>query len=273
MPELPEVETILCGLKPHFEGATIQDVVVRFPTLRWPIPATLKNDLVFQHIESLQRRGKYLLMRVNSGTLIIHLGMSGSLCIVQRTTPIKAHDHVDIIFSDEKILRYNDPRRFGAILWTKEDPLEHSLLKSLGVEPLQFDFTAQYLKKKATGRRMPIKSFIMDSHVVVGIGNIYAAESLFLANIHPAMPSGQLTITDCERLVESIQQILQSAINQGGTTLKDYVNSDGKPGYFKQQLNVYGRAGLPCPRCQKSLQRLTLGQRNTVFCGDCQPEY
>ena len=271
MPELPEVETIMCGLRQSFEGEVIQDVVVRHQQLRWPIPKDLKICLVKKQISTLERRGKYILMRFDTGTLIIHFGMSGSLRIVNKTTPLKAHDHVDIIFSDDRIARYNDPRRFGAILWTQEDPLKHSLIKSLGVEPFQSDFTALYLRKKATGRRVAIKPFIMDSHVVVGVGNIYAAEALFLARIHPTTPSGLLTSEQWSRLVESIQLVLKSAIVKGGTTLKDFVNSEGKPGYFSQELKVYGRVGRPCVICENPLQGLTLGQRNTVFCGHCQP--
>ncbi len=270
MPELPEIETILRGLEPFFVGTVVQDVVVRQSKLRWPIPFGIQGNLIHQKIISLQRRGKYLLMRMDSGALILHLGMSGSLCVVDSTTSLKAHDHVDIIVSDNLILRYNDPRRFGAILWTKDDPLQHWLLKSLGPEPLLGDFTAQYLKKKASNRRIPIKVFIMDSHVVVGVGNIYAAEALFLAGIHPITPAGKLSLSQCKSLVASIQLVLQSAIHMGGTTLKDYVNSEGKPGYFAQQLNVYGRAGLACTKCQNPLQRIILGQRSTVFCETCQ---
>lgn len=270
MPELPEVETVMCGLRPHLEGAIIQDVVVRHPQLRWPIPPTLKSDLYQQQISKLSRRGKYLLITVKAGTLIIHLGMSGSLCIVTNLITPRRHDHVDIVLSDHKILRYHDPRRFGAVLWTKGEPDQHALLSLLGVEPLGANFTPHYLKQRAVTRRIAVKSFIMDSHIVVGIGNIYAAEALFLAKIHPATPAGLLTLQQCEQLVISIQQVLQSAISQGGTTLKDFVNSEGKPGYFAQKLNVYGRSGLPCLRCQTALKCFKLGQRSTVFCECCQ---
>ena len=270
MPELPEVETVMCGLKPHLEGAVVQEVVLRHHQLRWPIPLNLKNCIHHQQVRSLTRRGKYLLMQFDSGTLIMHLGMSGSLRIVTNTTPLGRHDHVDIIFSPQKILRYTDPRRFGALLWTEDDPGQHALLKSLGVEPLSPDFTHQYLKMRSMNRKIAIKPFIMDSHVVVGVGNIYAAESLFLAGIHPATPAGLLTSVQCERLVASIQQTLHSAIRQGGTTLKDFVNIEGKPGYFAQQLSVYGREGLPCVACQTILKGLKFGQRNTVFCEHCQ---
>ena len=270
MPELPEVETVVCGLKPHLEGAVIQDVVVRQPQLRWPIPPHLKDHLSLRRVTGLSRRGKYLLISLPNGTLIIHLGMSGSLQIVSNTTPLKPHAHVDIIFSNQKILRYIDPRRFGAILWTSDDFSQHRLLSSLGVEPFDDHFTGAYLKQKAASRRIAIKSFIMDSHVVVGIGNIYAAEALFDARIHPATPAGLLTLPQYQRLVESIKCILQKAINQGGTTVKDFINSEGKPGYFVQQLAVYGRAGLPCVACQTTLQSFKLSQRSTVFCKQCQ---
>ena len=270
MPELPEVETVLHGLKPHIEGAIIQDVVVRHYQLRWPIPSTLQENLRQQPVGQLSRRGKYLLMPLKTGTLIMHLGMSGSLRIVTLATPLKPHDHVDIIFSEKTILRYSDPRRFGALLWTDENPYHHVRLKSLGVEPLDLLFTAQYLMQKAASRRIAIKSFIMDNKVVVGIGNIYAAEALFFARIHPATPAGLLTHAEYQTLVESIKKVLQSAIEQGGTTIKDFVNSEGKPGYFTQQLAVYGRAGLHCIRCQAPLQSFKLGARSTVFCAHCQ---
>lgn len=270
MPELPEVETIMCGLKPHLEGALIHDVVIRCPKLRWPIPHDLKSNLTAQKIIQLSRRGKYLLMRMTTGTLIIHLGMSGSLHMITRIAPVKPHDHVDVIFSNHMLLRYNDPRRFGAILWTEENPLQHALLKTMGIEPLDADFTGQYLKQRALKRHTPIKSFIMNSKIVVGIGNIYAAEALFLAGIHPLTPTHLLSLQQCDQLVKSIKAILKHAISEGGTTLKDFVNSEGKPGYFSQKLNVYGRVGLPCMVCHSPLQSMTLGQRSTVFCETCQ---
>lgn len=269
MPELPEVETVMCGLKPHLEGAVVEDVIIRHSQLRWPIPLNLKNCLQQQTILYLARRGKYLLITFASGTLIIHLGMSGSLRIVSSATVVRRHDHVDVVFSDHQILRYHDPRRFGAILWT-DDPNKFSLLSSLGVEPLEANFTAAYLKLEAEGRRVAVKSFIMNSHVVVGIGNIYAAEALHFAKIHPLTPSGLMTLNQWERLKDAIQQVLQSAIYQGGTTLKDFVNSEGNPGYFAQKLHVYGRAGKPCLYCKKTLESLVIGQRSTVFCSNCQ---
>lgn len=270
MPELPEVETVMCGLIPYLEGAVIQDVIIRRAQLRWPIPNDLKTHLTQQKIVKLSRRGKYLLIKFTHGTLIIHLGMSGSLRILDIDTQPKLHDHVDIIFSNHQLLRYNDPRRFGAILWTFDDPNNHPLIKDMGLEPLDANFTGNYLKQKALNRRTPIKSFIMNSKIVTGIGNIYAAEALFLAKIHPSTEAGLLTEVQCNQIVESIKLILKSAISQGGTTLKDFVNSDGKPGYFSQKLNVYGRDGLPCITCGAILQLMQLGQRSTVFCQHCQ---
>lgn len=273
MPELPEVETIMNGLKPQIEQAVIQEVVVRQHQLRWPIPLTLNHDLSKKKVGFLSRRGKYLLIPVDTGTLIIHLGMSGSLRIVPDKTPFNRHDHVDIIFSNNTLLRYTDPRRFGAVLWTKDNAYQHQLLKSLGVEPLTHHFTADYLQKRAWGRRVAIKSFIMDSKIVVGIGNIYAAEALFMATIHPTTPAGLLTQTQYQKLVTAIKQVLTLAIQQGGTTIKDFVNSQGKPGYFAQQLLVYARAGLPCRQCQTTLLSFQLSLRNTVFCPKCQPVF
>ena len=270
MPELPEVETIMRGLAPQLEGTTVQEVIIRQHQLRWPIPSHLKTSLSQQKIIKLTRRGKYLLLQATYGTLIIHLGMSGSLRVLNLSTPPTAHDHIDIIFSTDKLLRYNDPRRFGAVLWTEEDPLNHPLLLLMGLEPFDVHFTGQYLQKKAWNRKVPIKPFIMNSKIVTGIGNIYAAEALFLANIHPSTPAGQLTQQQYERLVDSIKTILMAAISQGGTTLKDFVNSEGKPGYFSQKLHVYGRAGLPCILCGSPLQSIQLGQRSTVFCAHCQ---
>lgn len=269
MPELPEVETTMNGLKPHIEGVIIQNVVVRCSQLRQPIPP-LQDYLIQQRVTQLSRRAKYILMPVNHGTVIIHLGMSGSLRMVNKTTPLNRHEHIDIVFSEQTIMRYTDPRRFGLWLWTQDDPLSHSLLKFLGPEPLHTNFNAEYLLQRAAGRRIAIKPFIMDSKTVVGVGNIYAAEALFLAGIHPATPAGKLTFMHCQQLVNAIQQVLTAAIKQGGTTLKDFVNSDGKPGYFTQQLAVYGRKGLPCVRCHMPLQSFKLGQRSTVCCNVCQ---
>lgn len=270
MPELPEVETIMRGLKPHLENAIIQDVVVRQPQLRWPIPSSLSACLIQQKILTLTRRGKYLLIHLAHGTLIIHLGMSGRLLLLHKPTPAARHDHVDVLLSGVGLLRYNDPRRFGAVLWTDEDPFLHPLIKTIGLEPFDERFTGEYLKEKAANRRVSIKTFIMNSKIVSGVGNIYAAESLFLARIHPALEANQLTLDQCHALVKSIKHILMEAIAQGGTTLKDFVDSEGRPGYFSQTLYVYGRASLPCRMCLQPLRFIKLGQRSTVYCQHCQ---
>ncbi len=269
MPELPEVETTLRGLRPYIDRQSIVNVVARRRQLRWPIPDDFEKRLLNQTIESLSRRGKYLLLQLQQETLMIHLGMSGRLCLMTEASLIGPHDHIDIAFSNHQILRYTDPRRFGAMLLTA-CPNEHPLLKSLGVEPLSTDLTTDYLLNCTKNRRMAIKSLLMNSHFIVGIGNIYAAEILFLAGIHPMMPAHALIPIQAARLIEYIQQVLAKAIAQGGTTLKDFVNSEGKPGYFSQQLNVYGRAGQACYQCGQSLQQITLGQRSTVFCHHCQ---
>lgn len=270
MPELPEVETVMRGLSPHVQGACIQRVRLRCSRLRWPIPDDLDTLLSGHCVQRLWRRGKYLLFELDHGTLIIHLGMSGRLCLVREDTPIQKHDHVDIILADQSCLRYADPRRFGAILWTSSAPMQHPLLHLLGVEPLTESFTAEYLMQKAANRRRAIKPLLMDSHVVVGIGNIYAAEALFLVGIHPAMPAGMLTLVQAQRLVSACKQVLNHAIDEGGTTLKDFVNGLGTPGYFSQKLNVYGRDGLPCVQCHRPLVFCLLGQRRSVFCEHCQ---
>lgn len=270
MPELPEVETIKRGLCPHLQDQSIQNVIIRNAALRWPISPNLEEVLQNQTVLGMQRRGKYLVFELSKGFLIIHLGMSGSLRLLKKTKAILPHDHVDFMLNSGQILRYNDPRRFGAILFTKEPYQDHPLLKHLGIEPLDPLFTGQYLKQRLIKHHAPIKSVLMNSKLITGIGNIYAAEALFLAFIHPQTPANQLTIQQCEQLVQAIKTTLQKAIEAGGTTLKDFVNSEGKPGYFSQQLYVYGRAGLSCLRCNSILESLQIGQRSTVFCSYCQ---
>ncbi len=273
MPELPEVETVLRGLKPHLEEKIIQHVVVRQEKLRWPIPSDFCSQLIQKKIGTLSRRAKYLLMPVGTGTVILHLGMSGNLSIVNRKKLPMRHDHVDIIFSDTHLLRYTDPRRFGCLLWTDEVISKHFLFKNLGPEPLTAHFSVDYLYHVIKNRNAAIKSLLMNNQVVVGVGNIYVAEALFIAKVHPLTPGKALSKAVCGRLVDVIKQVLGAAIRQGGTTVKDFMNSEGKPGYFTQELQVYGRSGLPCKVCQMSLQPIKLGQRSTVVCNHCQKRY
>ena len=270
MPELPEVETTLRGIVPHIEGHIVQSVVVRQRKLRWAVPLELESELKGQNIFEISRRGKYLLLRTGSGTVMIHLGMSGNLRVVGDEEGAKKHDHVDIIMDNGKALRFHDPRKFGCVLWFKEDPAEHALLMKLGPEPLSDAFNSDYFFKLSRKRQVPIKTFIMDSHNVVGVGNIYANEALFAAGIQPERKAGSVSKQRYSRLVDEIRRILQEAIEVGGTTLKDFVGGDGKPGYFKQSLNVYGRRAEPCVNCGKPLKEIRLSQRSTVYCGACQ---
>ncbi|WP_347332548.1 bifunctional DNA-formamidopyrimidine glycosylase/DNA-(apurinic or apyrimidinic site) lyase [Marinimicrobium locisalis] len=269
MPELPEVETTRRGIAPHIERRKITAVHIRQPSLRWPIPHTLESSLLGQQLLDTQRRGKYLLLRFPTGTLLIHLGMSGNLRIVTPSEPPRFHDHVDIAFGNN-ILRYCDPRRFGCMLWVEGDPLAHSLLAHLGPEPLGEDFTAEYLFKRSRKRTAPIKQFLMDSKTVVGVGNIYANEALYFSGIKPIRKAGTVTRKQFERLVENIRFVLQRSIEQGGTTLRDFVGGDGQPGYFKQQLMVYGRGAQPCKQCGKALKEIRMNNRTTVYCVACQ---
>lgn len=271
MPELPEVETTLRGIIPHLCNNHVTAIVVRQPKLRWPVPTDeLRAQLVGQEFTQLYRRAKYLLLECATGTLIIHLGMSGRLRILTSEQPAQKHDHIDITFSNNIILRYTDPRRFGAVLWTTEQISVHPLLSELGVEPLDKNFSGAYLHAQFKNKTMPIKSAIMDQHVVVGVGNIYATEALFIAGISPHAPAKSLSLIQLDRLAKAIKQILQQAIKQGGTTLKDFTASDGKPGYFVNQLRVYGRGGLPCLNCNKKLSACKISQRSTVYCSYCQ---
>lgn len=270
MPELPEVETTLRGISPYIQAQKINKIIVRHHGLRWPIPENLPVVLKQQTIQSLERRAKYILLHTQKGTLILHLGMSGSLRILTQPSPPQKHDHLDIIFANNAILRLTDPRRFGACLWTEEDPNNHLLLKNLGPDPLSNHFNGKYLWIEAQKRKVPIKSFIMNSATVVGVGNIYAAEALFASHIHPNTPAGKVSLQQFTLLASHIKKILRQAIKKGGTTLKDFVNSEGKPGYFSFHLKVYGRAGLPCVTCKTPLEQIRLGQRGTVFCKKCQ---
>ena len=269
MPELPEVETTRRGIAPHLVGRSVTGVVVRDHRLRWPVPPGLARHLVGQPLQAVERRAKYLLLRFPAGTVLLHLGMSGSLRIVRAATPADAHDHVDLVFGAQA-LRLRDPRRFGSIHWVTGDPARHPLLARLGPEPLGDGFDAVCLRAAAHRRRVAAKTLLMDSQVVVGVGNIYANEALFRAGIRPTRRSDRLTHADCARLVEAVRAVLTAAIAVGGTTLRDFVREDGSPGYFVSDLRVYGRGGETCAVCGAVLKATRLGQRATVYCPRCQ---
>lgn len=269
MPELPEVETTRQGIAPHCEGQTITKVVIRNGKLRWPVPDDLPDRLQGQIIRSVERRAKYLFLNLDTGTVIVHLGMSGSLRVITDNSPIMTHDHVEITLGSGRVLRFNDPRRFGCWLWT-DDSDSHPLIRDLGPEPLSDQFSGIVLFRQSRGRQTPIKSFIMNNHVVVGVGNIYANEALFKAGIHPKRKAGRISLDRYHRLAEAIRDTLSAAIVMGGTTLRDFVNSDGKPGYFAQSLLVYGHGGDPCPNCATTLKEIRMNNRSTVYCPRCQ---
>lgn len=269
MPELPEVETTRRGVEPYCKGAVVSQLIVREPRLRWPVPEQLPARLAGQTITALERRAKYLLFKTGTGVLLVHLGMSGSLRVVDPAQAPGRHDHIDILLQNDVCLRYNDPRRFGSFLWL-EPGEQHPLLSHLGPEPLSGNFDGELLYRLSRGRAAPVKSFVMDAKVVVGVGNIYANEVLFLAGIRPDRAAGRISLARYELLAENIKLVLTSAIAQGGTTLRDFVGGDGKPGYFAQQLYVYGRGDQPCKRCGAALREIRLGQRTTVFCVACQ---
>ncbi|RAW08384.1 bifunctional DNA-formamidopyrimidine glycosylase/DNA-(apurinic or apyrimidinic site) lyase [Halomonas elongata] len=273
MPELPEVETTRRGIAPHVEAREIREVIVRQSRLRHPVPEDLADRLVGAHLGRLDRRAKYLLMPVvgeRGGTLLCHLGMSGSLRIARLGELPKKHDHVDLVLDDGAILRYHDPRRFGFIDWLDGDVARDRRLAKLGPEPLSEAFDGERLYAMSRKRRLAVKPFLMDNAVVVGVGNIYAAEALFLAGIDPRREAGRISRERYARLAEAIREVLAAAITQGGTTLRDFVSGTGEPGYFAQRLNVYGRDGEPCRRCGAELRLVTLGQRASVFCAACQ---
>lgn len=272
MPELPEVETTRLGLMPVL-GSKVTEVTVRQHSLRLPVPDSL-HELAGQTLATLTRRGKYLLLGAETGSALIHLGMSGSLRLVTATDEYRKHDHVALTLDNGLALRFHDPRRFGLFLWLNEgNPAQHSLLASLGPEPLTEAFTVDYLFEASRRKSQPVKNFIMDSHVVVGVGNIYANEALFYAGIHPLFPANRLSVADYQRLHQHIRRILAAAIERGGTTLRDFVNSKGNPGYFQQELMVYGREGENCVICQQKLQLIRINNRSTVYCSQCQPAF
>ena len=269
MPELPEVETTRLGLLPRLQGRSLTSMVVRNPRLRWPVPDDLEARLKGRVLKSLDRRGKYLLFDFGSVTQLVHLGMSGSLRFTLPDEPAALHDHIDWLFDDGTILRLRDPRRFGAVLWT-EDVARHPLLAHLGPEPLTAEFDAAYLHAQCQRRQTSIKQVIMDAQVVVGVGNIYASESLFHAGIRPTVSARRLTRPASARLTTAIKQVLTAAIAAGGSSLRDYVHSSGELGYFQLQTRVYDREGMPCKTCDAPIRRIVQGQRASFYCPGCQ---
>lgn len=269
MPELPEVETTMRGIAPHMQNQQIDHIVIRDRRLRWPIPADI-SLAEKQTVTGLRRRGKYLLIDLQQGGLIIHLGMSGSLRVLNEPRTADKHDHFDIELGNGVCIRYNDPRRFGAFLWAQDNADQHPLLAQLGPEPLSDGFTADYLYQQSRGRKVAIKNFVMNGQVVVGVGNIYASEALFMAGIHPSRSAGRVSLIRYQGLVEAIRDVLGRAIERGGTTLRDFVNSDGAPGYFAQELLVYDRANSDCFQCGNPIQQKVIGQRSSYYCRVCQ---
>ena len=270
MPELPEVETIRRGIEPLVMDRTIARVLFRVPRLRWPIPREWAETMVGQSVLDVERRAKYLLLRCTDGWILLHLGMSGHLRVVRSEAPAGRHDHVDIEFTDGSCLRFTDPRRFGAFLWTHAEPLLHPLLAGLGPEPFAQEVGGSYLYRLSRSRRAAVKAFIMDQRTMVGVGNIYATEALFRAGIHPARPAGNISKERYELLVLEIRRVLDEAIEAGGTSLRDFLNSEGKPGYFRLRLLIYGRQGEPCPGCGRPISLIRLSGRATTFCRHCQ---
>ncbi|GAB2629212.1 bifunctional DNA-formamidopyrimidine glycosylase/DNA-(apurinic or apyrimidinic site) lyase [Novilysobacter erysipheiresistens] len=269
MPELPEVETTRRGLAPHLTGRRVLAATLRRADLRWPIAPEIETVLPGRRIEAVRRRAKYLLLDTDDGSALLHLGMSGSLRVLPAATALRAHDHVDLLLEDERVLRFNDPRRFGCLLWQPPGQI-HPLLAGLGPEPLSDAFDGDRLFALSRGRSVPVKNFLMDQSVVVGVGNIYAAEALFAAGIAPLRPAGKVSRERYARLAAGVRRILAQAIDRGGTTLRDFISPDGAPGYFEQELSVYGRGGLPCPQCRRPLKQVLIGQRASVWCSHCQ---
>ena len=269
MPELPEVETSRRGIAPWLENQVVTKVVVRDRRLRWPVSEDIDRNLEGRTIDSIRRRAKYLLFETGAGTMMMHLGMSGSVRIIEADEPPMKHDHVDIQLASGKALRFRDPRRFGSLIWA-EDPQAHALIRDLGPEPLSDAFSGNYLRARARGRKVSIKQFLMNANIVVGVGNIYASEALFGSGIHPKRHAGRISAARMHDLASAVRQVLQRAIEAGGTTLRDFHGGDGEPGYFRQQLDVYDRQGLPCRRCETPITAIVLGQRSTYYCKNCQ---
>lgn len=270
MPELPEVETTRIGIAPYVLGQTITRVIVRHAGLRWPVPAALSRKLRGRRIRAVRRRAKYLLFELDHGGLILHLGMSGSLRVIPAEIPPGPYDHLDLVLANQHCLRLRDPRRFGSVHWTEGDPANHPLLGKLGPEPLGKALTGEYLHARSRGRKLAVKNFLMDSRIIAGIGNIYANEALYAAGIHPARPAGRITLPRYRSLARALRRVLNQAIARGGTTLRDFVRSDGEPGYFRLALQVYDRAGLHCRRCGAGIRRRVIGQRASYYCPTCQ---
>lgn len=270
MPELPEVETTLRGIAPHIEKQSLTNVIVRNASLRWPVPVVELQSLSGQAVRKVERVAKYILIHTDLGVVLLHLGMSGSLRVLDADFPVGKHDHIDLVFSNNKVIRLNDPRRFGCCLLLQEPIYKHKLLASLGPEPLSDDFDGQRLFDLSRNRSVPIKNFIMDGKVVVGVGNIYASESLFLAGIRPTRAVNRISRSRYDLLSDAIKAVLSKAITAGGTTLSDFTQADGKPGYFAQELQVYGREGQACNRCDGKINSKVIGQRNTFYCPACQ---
>ena len=270
MPELPEVETTRKGISPYVVGSCIKNIIIRERRLRWLIPKNLERLLKNQRIEKITRRAKYLLFKTKKGFLIIHLGMSGSLRVIKNNEPPIKHDHVDFIFESGYLLRFHDPRKFGSILWTNQDPMTHRLIAHLGPEPLSNEFNTDYLYTESRKRSLSIKSFIMNNSIVVGIGNIYANEALFLSGINPKLKANKISKLRYRKLIRSIETILSKAIDKGGTTLRDFVNGNGMPGYFSNELKIYNRAGESCIECKRKIKMIRQNQRSTFYCAFCQ---
>jgi len=270
LPELPEVETTRRGLEPHVVGRTVVALKVYEPRLRWRVPQELPENLAGQRIERTGRRAKYLLIELTRGTLLWHLGMSGSLRVLAADTPRRLHDHLDLLLDSGQVLRFNDPRRFGSIHYTTGSPREHPLLANLAPEPFDRQFGAVYLWRASRGRRVAIKQLLMNSRIVVGVGNIYASEALFRARVRPQRRARTLTRVEAARLARAVRRVLELAIRVGGTTLRDYVGADGNPGYFRQKLFVYERAGEPCRHCGTPVRAIVQGQRRSYYCPRCQ---
>ena len=271
MPELPEVETTRRGIRPLLIGRRVRAVVVRQRLLRWPVPAALEEELPGRAIHDVRRRAKYLLLDTEpAATVLLHLGMSGRLRVIPRSTPVDKHDHLDLLLDDGGALRLTDPRRFGACLWIDARDGAHPLLRNLGVEPLSAALTADYLYRVARRRRVAVKNFLMDSRVVCGVGNIYANEALFRAGVHPLRAAGNISLRRYGALVESVRAVLGEAIAAGGTTLRDFRDAEGNPGYFVTHLAVYGRGGQPCLRCGTALKLIRITARSTCYCPRCQ---